>query len=355
MNFQKVTDIRDRLGALQHLATKNEDARRRPGVIDRDSAYFELLSPFKLDVKKLLVSKALRRLQDKTQVLPDIRKDPHVRNRRSHTDEVVETAITLSDMLGLNTDLVNAITLGHDIGHTPFGHIGEKKISELTGKNFKHFIFSVVIAQHIERRGLGINLTHQTLTGMLQHSRGKNKATTTQKMSQESRLGMISDKIYTWSDISDIFYRNFMDLNEHPRLSYLIHLFGANSPQRVNNMVFEIFRESVEAREVIFQNSEAAQIFEEIKQYMYANIYPALNRDDMINPSMEKVYEYLGKIEPEADPAIILAIMTDEEVTTLAHTNKRDAEKIFSTLGVCELVPALRNTKIDFTNPDLDW
>lgn len=349
-------DIKKIHGCLSNLAMRDENAHRKPETLDRDEILYTLIPPFLLDINKLLASKAVRRLQNKTQVIPDIRNDPHIRNRRSHTDEVIEIATTIASILGLNVNLCKAIALGHDIGHSPFGHIGEKKISELSGQEFKHYIFSVVVAQFIERHGLGLNLTHQTLLGISQHSRGKGKATTTDDMSMEARVVMYSDKIaYLWSDISDIFFRHYLSMDSHPQLSFLINGFGSNAPSRTKAVIFELCAESATAQTVIFESSEAAIIFEKIKTYMHQHVYSALNRDGMINPTLEKVYSYITKLEPQIDPAVLLALMTDEEVNTMAYTHERDAEKIFSTLGVYEIVQFLRGKKIDFTNPNLDW
>ena len=349
-------DIEKIRGCLRDKATSNELAVRRSGSLDRDEVLYGIVSPYRLDINKLLECKALRRLQDKTQVIPGNTGNRHIRNRLIHTREVVANARLISEILGLNSDLAEAMAWGHDIGHTPFGHIGENKISELGQKTFHHFVFSVVIAQHIERAGLGLSLTKNTLKGILQHSRGKGKALTNDNMSLEAKVVMFSDKLaYTYGDISDIFYRGFVNLKKHPALEYKINRFGGTTPNRVLATIFELCRESAEANDVVFKHSEAAKLFEEIKAYLYENIYYQLNRDPLLNPILEATYDIIIKLGLDLDPAVVLALMTDEETKTLAEAGYRSGKNIFPNLGIFEIVQAINGKEIDFADPDLDW
>ena len=118
---------------------------------DNDLMY-DFLDPFFLDREKIRLSKSYRRLADKTQVFPT---DLHsnVRNRLIHTNDVVNLASLFANILGLNVYLAEAIAYGHDIGHTPFGHLGERLICDLSKKEFTHNVMSVVVAQKVERKG----------------------------------------------------------------------------------------------------------------------------------------------------------------------------------------------------------
>ena len=158
--------------------------------------------PFKEDFVRIIQSKAYRRLPYKTQVisLPDC---VHVRTRAIHTNEVIGISSRIADRLGLNLSLCEAIAAGHDIGHTPYGHAGEEVLSKFGVKPFNHALNGVLIAQHIERNGMGLNLCHETLEGMLNHSRGAGKLAIVNSKPAEYSVVMFSDKIaYTFSDLN---------------------------------------------------------------------------------------------------------------------------------------------------------
>ena len=128
--------------------------------------------PFLNDWSKIKHSKAYRQLSEKAQVIP-LSGNSYVRHRGSHTGEVEAISVAISELLGLNTNLCRAISVGHDTGHIPYGHLGEEKLWEIIGdKSFRHSTFGVVRSQHIERKGKGLNLTYETLRGILGSSRG---------------------------------------------------------------------------------------------------------------------------------------------------------------------------------------
>jgi len=155
--LNKLMDVR---GCLAHLATKDEAARRRCGPDeDADGIWFGMIPSFQLDVMKVSHSKALRRLGRKTQVV-SLPTNAHTRTRGSHVVEVGGTGVLLWP-LGLNQDLLYASALAHDMGQVAFGHYGEEFLTKKSGKKFRHEIFGVILAQKIERRGRGLNLTHQ--------------------------------------------------------------------------------------------------------------------------------------------------------------------------------------------------
>lgn len=186
-----------------------EAVRRHLHADDEDAFIMNFGHPYLVDAhQKIFLSKAMRRLSCKTQVLTD-HVNAHTRTRASHTYEVMSIAATVARVLGLNENLCLAIAAGHDIGHAPLGHEGEKFISKVTGKKFRHEIFGVVLAQHLERRNRGLNLTHQVLEGMRWHSRGSGDFDPSSNISEESNVVMFADKLaYIWADVNDIFYRS---------------------------------------------------------------------------------------------------------------------------------------------------
>ncbi|MCF6276505.1 MAG: HD domain-containing protein [Candidatus Magasanikbacteria bacterium] len=178
-------------------------------------------------------------------------------------------------ILGLNHELCSASAIGHDIGHTPFGHAGESFLAEVTGKKFRHNIFSVVIAQFIERTGSGLGLTHQTLSGMKNHSRGGGDVVSDLKASLEDNLLMLGDKIaYTWSDINDIFFRlKLLDIADFPELQILMNWFGNNQRERMKTCIIGLCNESVEKNTISFIDSDAGAKFNRIKKLCMKKIW----------------------------------------------------------------------------------
>gem|GEM_PF-4229309 len=173
------------------------------------------MDPFDVDQDKIQKSKAFRRLGDKAQVLPNAKEENiHIRNRLIHSIEVARLSATFCDMLNhkfaekkipirLNKHLCIAAGLGHDIGHTPLGHIGEDFIFDKTHKEFKHNIYSTVVAQEIERKGNGLNLSNETLYAILNHTTNHGNLFLKENP-QEEAVVMIMDKIaYVLSDFND--------------------------------------------------------------------------------------------------------------------------------------------------------
>ncbi|OGI17668.1 MAG: hypothetical protein A3J63_02625 [Candidatus Moranbacteria bacterium RIFCSPHIGHO2_02_FULL_40_12b] len=335
---------------------ENSQGRRNDGK-DEDSPYFNCVDPFILSRDKVLNSKARRRLNEKTQVLCDPR-NPHIRTRSRHTMEVVSIATKIADITGLNIPLCEAIAEAHDIGHTPFGHLGEEFISKVSGKKFSHEVFGIVIAQHIERKGEGLNLNFEVLEGVLNHSRGGKALLINPESPLEYAVAMFSDKIaYTFSDINDGLRYGHIEEAALPReVNYL----GKNQRERILHCIFTLVRESSEKGIISFSESEAAEKFGKIRDWMYENYYSQLDWriQKMI---LERVFEFLQRDHSfrECDPSILLALMTDTEINQMAkniylHGKKPRIEDI-KNFGITEIIPHIREKNIDFADPDLDW
>ncbi|MDD5145345.1 MAG: HD domain-containing protein [Candidatus Pacebacteria bacterium] len=345
------------VGCLSNKKTLDSAARRRqPIESDEDLWMMHFGNDFSIDAfGKIIVSKAFRRLDSKTQVLT-ANVNPHVRKRNSHTSEVVNAATTIARILGLNEKLCLAIALGHDIGHAPFGHLGETFISKITGKDFHHETFGVVIAQYIERQGKGLNLTYQVLEGIENHSRGLNALSRKESISEEANVVMCADKIaYILADINDIFDRTrILDYKKFPKIYKLAHTCGNNQRERMAFFIKNLCQESAENGCVSFVNSEAAKIFAELKDNMY-EAYNLVNLQNSVE-ILGKIYSFLSetKLIGNVNPALVLALMTDIEVLYLYrkdYINGRD----FYDCSVAEIVEHLNGKNINFTNPDLDW
>jgi dGTPase len=349
-------------GKLAGFKTLDEAAvRRHVTEEDGDGWSFAFGSPYSVDVNKILGSRAIRRLSGKTQVVV-LSRNRHVRDRLSHSFDVSYVATTAARILGLNEELCRAGALGHDMGHTPFGHLGEKVLTELTGKSFRHEIFSVVLAQHIERRWAGLNLTRQVLRAIRLHSRGSGKLSVFADMSAEESLVMYADKIaYIFADYNDLFLRRSLPegVVAFPHLAELkagMDWFGETRRERIFTCLANLCLESVESGRVQFAESEAAKRFVELKDLMYG-VYPHFNPTHL-EPLLHLVYKALGELEPEVHPAILFAMMSDSDVNWLVQKivgGESLTPDNLAQLSIGDVLPDLRGHAIDFTDPDLEW
>jgi len=347
-------------GALAALAAKDGDARRRRRD-DEDLWMAPYGSPYAVDVNKLLCSKAIRRLHGKTQVVV-LPKNSHTRDRLSHSFEVAGIATTAARILGLNESLCLAAALAHDIGHTPLGHGGEKLMAEATGRPFRHEIFGVIVAQKIERQGQGLNLTYQVLDAVRNHSRGGDRQLRCSSSTVEGDLMMFSDKIgYIFADFNDIFVRTAhtgsrLKPADFPALAEGMAWFGANHRERNATCIAHLCLESAEKGAVAFRDSEAAQRFTEVKKLMY-QAYGSFDRKDA-DAAARRVLQALSDLERDVEPAILFALMNDDDVLGLnrkVETRGTIAAADLAPLSIGDIIPALRGNNIDLTDPDLDW
>jgi dGTPase len=333
------------LYALADKAFQDKNSRGRAEKPDGLSLEDEL-SPFFLDAGAIMNSKAFRRLRDKAQVflLPD---QCHVRTRMIHTLEVADAAVKIARLLGLNADLCQAIALGHDIGHTPYGHKGETFISKVTGKNFDHQIFSAVVAQRIERKGNGLNLAAETLQGIMNHSRSMDSLAVDDHLPQEYAVVMLSDKIcYSFSDFNDALRYGYLDKKD----TGIFLAMGGNQRERMETCLEALIRESAEAGRISFFASSTAKMFQYLRKWMMENVYQA-TENGLNEQVLAMIYEYF-RHEPffaGCDPAILLALLTDKEANCMAElflkSRKPEIEHI-KHFGIMEIYEQLRRQPI---------
>jgi dGTPase len=343
---------------LSGFALKNSVGRR---FAEKDDAFFES-DPFFNDFSKIIQSKSYRRLAYKTQVvsLPD---NPHVRTRLVHTNEVIALSGGISNALGLNTNLCLAIAAGHDLGHTPYGHLGESVLSKLGGKPFRHNINSVVIAQHVERQedprrhDKGLNLSYETLKGMLLHARGSGELKVLKDEPQEYAAVMFADKIaYTISDLNDALRYGVLKEKEIPRFATEL---GFDQRARIENVLKSLVKESKEKGKISFSEGEVFEKFDSLKKFMYKEVYPKLNQT-MHEEVLKQIHDYmLCHREFEGlDPVFLISLMTDKEANFFAERFLKSLNPPIEELkhfGIFEIIPHIKGKKIDYTNPDLDW
>ena len=262
---------------LSEKAVKSAESRGRRFPEEKCSIRTE----FQRDRDRIIHSKAFRRLMHKTQVFLAPEGD-HFRTRLTHTIEVSQIARTIARALNLNEDLVEAIALGHDLGHTPFGHNGEEVLDKIHEGGFKHNEQSLRVVDVLEstqsRRGM--NLTEEVRDGIVNHT-GANMPFTL-----EGQIVKISDRIaYINHDIDDAIRSGVISINDIPSSS--LELFGMTHRERINNMVEDVVKNS-DGRDMILQSPEHKEELDKLRRFMFANVYKS---------SRVKREEDLAKVE----------------------------------------------------------
>ena len=265
--------LEDETLSLHAVRSSRTRGRATPEPLD------PVRTEFQRDRDRILHSKAFRRLKHKTQVFIDPKEDHH-RTRLTHTLEVSQIARTLARALRLNEDLAEAISLAHDLGHTPFGHGGEQALDEVLreydpGGEFRHYDQSLRIVDVLERSGAGLNLTWEVRDGILGHSKGSKDLGIVEGTQLPSSLeGMcvrIADRIaYINHDIDDSVRAGVLRLEDLPQDA--LDVLGRSHSARIAAMVMNVLESSVGAPEVKM-TGEILVATNRLKDYMYANVY----------------------------------------------------------------------------------
>jgi dGTPase len=251
---------------LSPLATPSYPAAR-----ERAEEECGLRTPFQRDRDRIVHSKAFRRLKHKTQVFVAPEGD-HYRTRLTHTLEVTQVSRTVARALRLNEDLTEAIGLGHDLGHPPFGHIGEAALDDCLnqrfGRRFKHHEHSLRVVERLERDGAGLNLTAPVQDGILGHS-GRAPMPST----LEGRIVRLLDRVaYVNHDIDDALRAGVLDEAQLPREP--IAVLGDTGSQRIDALVHDVVESSDHAGDIV-QSSEAGAAMSALRDFMFEQVYLA--------------------------------------------------------------------------------
>lgn len=244
---------------LSPFAAQSAQSRGR----DKPISPCDTRTEFQRDRDRILHCKSFRRLQFKTQVFLAPEGD-HYRTRLTHTLEVAQIARTLSRGLRLNEDLTEAIALGHDLGHTPFGHIGERTLARLNQNGFKHSEQSVRVVETLEGKG-GLNLTWEVRDGIANHS-GKARAATL-----EGRCVAKADRIaYINHDIDDALRGGILKPFELPQRCLLV--LGRTHGERIDRMIGDILAAS-DGKDEILMSDEIGEATDELRKFMFERVY----------------------------------------------------------------------------------
>ena len=249
----------------------------------------ELRTEFQRDRDRIIHSKAFRRLKHKTQVFLSPESD-HYRTRLTHTLEVSQIARTVARALRLNEDLTEAIALGHDLGHTPFGHAGERALNGIYDPGFTHFEQGVRVCKYLEKSGRGLNLTGEVLDGILNHTRGEWAKTA------EGRVVRICDRVaYINHDIDDAIRAGVIGESELPR--DVTEKLGDTKSRRINSLVTAIVENSADTLE-IGMDAETQIYYDKLHKFLFDSVYNnpvAKHEETKVAGIIEGIYENILK------------------------------------------------------------
>lgn len=287
---------------LSPYATLSSHSRGR----DRIEEDCDLRPCFQRDRDRILYAKSFRRLKDKTQVFltPD---GDHYRTRMTHTLEVSQNARTIARALRLNEDLAEAIALGHDLGHTPFGHAGERALNAVCPMGFKHNEQSLRIVEILEKDGEGLNLTWEVRDGILNHELSLTPAT------PEGQIVRLSDKIaYIHHDMDDAIRGGILREADIPR--EIAEVIGWTNGQWLDNFIHDIIVTSADSAE-IRMSDDVAQAMQDLRAFMFEAVYTnpiAKGEEGKATQLVRTLYEYYCS-HPEELPRLQQRMMSDGE------------------------------------------
>ena len=262
---------------------------------------------FQRDRDRILHCKSFRRLKHKTQVFLAPEGD-HYRTRLTHTLEVAQIARTIARGLALNEDLTEAIALGHDLGHTPFGHAGERLLNSIVPGGFAHFRQSLRVVERLEKEGAGLNLTWEVRNGIERHTGGEDAATL------EGQVVRLADKIaYINHDIEDALRGGVIYPIDIPL--EVSQVLGFTHGERINALVVDAISAS-RGQDRICQSPQVGEAMAVLKEFMFANVYTnpiAKGEESKAQDMLKMLFGYYQK-NPDELPADFQAIRLEEGV-----------------------------------------
>ena len=270
MNIRQTYELSEK-GLLSEFAVLSSNSVGRK----REEPKCEFRTDFQRDRDRIIHSRSFRRLKHKTQVFLSPESD-HYRTRLTHTLEVSQIARTIARALRLNEDLTEAIALGHDLGHTPFGHAGERALDEISDVTFTHYEQSVRVCEFIEREGNGLNLTGEVLNGIKCHTKGDWASTL------EGKIVRFSDRIaYINHDIADAIRAGIITGDDIPK--EIVENLGNSKSARINTMVSSIVKNSTND---ITMDPQTFKYYNMLHDYLFESVY----RNPVAKGEETKVY-----------------------------------------------------------------
>lgn len=282
MKIREILENKEEI-VLSPYAQKSKNTRGRL----KPEPECDIRPAFQHDRDRIIHSKSFRRLKHKTQVFLSPQGD-HYRTRLTHTLEVSQIARTIAKSLGLNEDLVEAICLGHDLGHTPFGHAGEEVLNKIHKGGFRHNEQSLRVVDKLERDGEGLNLTYEVRDGILKHTKGKGEIIPEREdekpMTKEAEVVRVADIIaYINHDIDDALRGNVIKEEDLPKDA--VSFLGKTSSKRIDTMVRGVIEETIKTENLKISMSE------ELKNYIYKLrdfLYERVYENEIVHGDFEK-------------------------------------------------------------------
>ena len=259
MNIREEQEKREHL-IFSPYASFSDESRGR----DRDEEPCPMRTIYQRDRDRIIHCKAFRRLKHKTQAFLAPEGD-HYRTRLTHTLEVAQIARSIARALNLNEDLTEAIALGHDLGHTPFGHAGERTLNSLCPMGFAHYRQSIRVVEFLEKDGQGLNLTWEVRDGILNHRTSGNPSTL------EGKAVRLSDKIaYINHDIDDGIRAGILKESDIP--SEYTDVLGNSTKERLNTMISDIIMNSIGKNDLVM-SEPVRKAMTELRKFMFESLY----------------------------------------------------------------------------------
>lgn len=270
MKEKEYRSIRERICAqeekfLSKHATRSADTRGRM----REEAICDFRTDFQRDRDRIIYSKSFRRLKNKTQVFCAPEGDHYI-TRLTHTLDVSQIARSIARTLRLNEDLAEAIALGHDLGHTPFGHVGEKVLGKLSTHGFWHNEQSLRVVDVIEKNGKGLNLTEEVRDGIVNHK------STGRPMTPEGEAVSLADRIaYINHDIEDAIRAGILKESDLPKNA--VEILGCGTSERIHTAIADIYKTSYD-KPFVKMSDEVMAATNELRSFMFKNVYELTNK-----------------------------------------------------------------------------
>lgn len=281
MNIRESAEEKEYRNLSPYAAFSRESKGR-----DRPEQECDIRTCYQRDRDRIIHSKAFRRLKDKTQVFLAAQGD-HYRTRLTHTLEVSQTSRTVAKALELNEDLVEAIALGHDLGHTPFGHSGEDALDEICPLGFSHYKQSIRVVELLEKNGKGLNLSWEVRDGIRNHRTAGSPSTL------EGQVVRYCDKIsYIHHDMDDAERAGIFSEDDIPIT--LRVLLGDSCRERLNTMIHDIISNS-RGKDRVQMSPEVEEALRELRKLMFQNVYrnPQAKKEEIkVRRMLQEMYTY---------------------------------------------------------------
>lgn len=310
MNVKEKIESYENLTLIKEASFSSESLGREIKELDE-----EMRTCYMVDRDRIIQSKSFRRLKHKTQVYIKTSGD-HYRTRLTHTLEVSQVARNIGVGIGLNENLIEAIALGHDLGHVAFAHTGEDVLNEYLEEGFRHNEQSVRVVTKLENGGKGLNLTKEVINGILHHS---GLGTIKDMMTLEGIVVKYSDKMaYLNHDIDDSIRAGLLTLDEIPK--DIMKTLGSTSTQRLNTLISDFIKTSncnlAEGRKEVGLSNEINEAMVELRKFMFKNIYLGDTLKAERNKGKFVLYELIKYFEkhPYEMPELYVDIVEKEGV-----------------------------------------